>query len=433
MLVTQRKTGAGLLGALSFLLLCTFAQMPVCGAHGGLGVNICARDERPMSASSKRLSCKQDPQCIHETQCGCIPKDCTCGNERCIFAGPGNEGDAHDAHDAPMNDAHEAHDGELHSHADGTGHGHPGGDLPHHHGKDGAIILEGGTDDDGAASEDGASKHHLVDDDSDGPTHTHANGTAHGHPGGDLPHHHDKDGAIVFDLPKKPAKLVMNKGKLLLKPATVQAEAKDDDDAVDADSMREEPAQSPADGKAARPGTTDVKSDSSAWSSAAPAERADKAPVNGSATQDSLPTREPRQARAPSQLRVGQARPPSQLGVRSTHHRAQRLTGCPVCVFCVHFAALTETLCARTRVRALTRHHVGVDAAIGFFRVIDVAGAGYWRAGDRGVLRVLRVCRLSLLQAQGAGQEHALQGHVQRQGNDVHGLGGQDECRRLET
>lgn len=355
-MVTQRRTGAGLLGALSFLLLCTFAQVPICGAHGGIGVNICARDERPMSAASKRLSCKQDPKCVHETQCGCIPKDCTCGNERCIFAGPGSEGDAHDAHDAPMNDAHEAHDaqgdGELHSHADGTGHGHghPGGDLPHLHGKDGMILPEGGTDDDGAASEDGASKHHLVDDDSDGPTHTHANGTAHGHPGGDLPHHHDKDGAIVFDLPKKPAKLVMNKGKLLLKPAkvatTVQAEAQDDDDAVDVDAMLQQPARSPADGKAARPSSADVKSDLSARSSAA--KRADKAQVNGSATQDSLPTREPRQALPPSQLRVGQARPHSQFGVCSTHYRAHRLTGCPVCVCCVHLAALSETLCART-------------------------------------------------------------------------------------
>jgi hypothetical protein len=361
MQLAQRRTGVGLLGALSFLLLCTFAQVPVCGAHGGLGVNICARDERPMSAASKRLSCKQDPQCIHETQCGCIPKDCTCGNERCIFAGSGSEGDAHDAHDAPVNDAHEAHDthgdGELHSHADGTGHGHPGGDLPHHHGKDGTMIPEEGTDDDGAASEDGASKHHLADDDSNGPTHTHANGTAHGHPGGDLPHHHDKDGAIVFDLPKKPAKLVMNKGKLLLKPATVaakvQAAANDDDDAVDADAMREEPAQSPADGKAARPGTVDVKSDSSARSSAAPAKRTGNAPVNGSATQDSLPTREPRQARPPSQLRVGQARFPSHRGVHSTHYGTQRLTGCPVRVCCVHLA-VRSPVSTHTRARSNT-------------------------------------------------------------------------------
>jgi hypothetical protein len=149
----------------------------------------------------------------------------------------------------------------------------------------------------------------------------------------------------------------MNKGKLLLKPATVaakvQAAANDDDDAVDADAMREEPAQSPADGKAARPGTVDVKSDSSARSSAAPAKRTGNAPVNGSATQDSLPTREPRQARPPSQLRVGQARFPSHRGVHSTHYGTQRLTGCPVRVCCVHLA-VRSPVSTHTRARSNT-------------------------------------------------------------------------------
>jgi len=136
-------------------------------------------------------------------------------------------------------------------HDDGEEHTHEGGDSPHDHGPDQSMIPVADADDGAAGSlagapvgsSTGASKHDLVDDDGDGPAHTHADGTTHGHPGGDMPHHHDGSGGIVFDVPKKPAKLVMNKGKLLLKPSEEEglpAENKGDDDAVDADQVHDE-------------------------------------------------------------------------------------------------------------------------------------------------------------------------------------------------
>lgn len=33
----------------------------------------------------QRLSCKAKPSCRYDTQCGCIPKDCVCGNNDCVF------------------------------------------------------------------------------------------------------------------------------------------------------------------------------------------------------------------------------------------------------------------------------------------------------------------------------------------------------------
>jgi hypothetical protein len=215
---------------LLLLVAACLSVLPRCKADA-LRINICAADERPMSASAKRLSCKQDPLCIHETQCGCIPKVCTCGDDACIFSGE------------------QAGENHQHSHADGARnatHTHVGGEAPHHHHADGSIILDADASagaesflaGESADSQSGASKHHLVDDDSKGPKHTHADGTTHGHPGGDLPHHHDKDGGIVFDVAKKatikqPAKFVMNKGKLLSSAAgTIK-----DDEAVDADAV----------------------------------------------------------------------------------------------------------------------------------------------------------------------------------------------------
>jgi len=219
----------------------------MCDAHGS-HTNICAADERPVSAAAKRISCKQDPKCIHETQCGCIPKHCTCGNEACIFAGEDKD-HAHADADADADAAH--------AHTDGEEHLHAGGDGPHHHAADGSIIPDETTRAAAAAgtlaaatgtlaagilakAESGAGKHHLVEDDSEGPAHTHADGTMHGHPGGDLPHHHDSTGGLVFDLPKQPAKLVMNKGRPLLKPPP-QTIPNDGDDAVDADAEHEQP------------------------------------------------------------------------------------------------------------------------------------------------------------------------------------------------
>lgn len=214
-------------------------------AHGG-HINVCAADERPVSAAVKRISCKQDPKCIHESQCGCIPKDCTCGNEACIFAGELDGGvDDHDGDQREIEDHDEHH--HDHTHAEGEKHSHAGGNSPHHHASDGSIIPDETTRPAAAAgtsagtpsqSGSGASKHHLVDDDSEGPAHTHKDGTTHGHPGGDMAHHHDASGGIVFDLPKKPAKLVMNKGKLLMSPQTTQ----NNDDTVDADTVHEQPA-----------------------------------------------------------------------------------------------------------------------------------------------------------------------------------------------
>jgi len=242
--------------ALAVLHLCV---APGCSHEG---VNICAHDERPMTATAKRLSCKQDAKCVHETQCGCIPQGCTCGDAPCIYAGHG-QGDDGDVEPA---DSH-AHDGKRHTHT--------GGDRPHHHADDGSIVYDGNNAaepevakeaaphhhaDDGSVvydgnkaaepevakeagepAEDGARKHELVDDDGEGPTHTHADGTQHGHPGGDMPHHHDKDGSIVFDVPNKgppkKAKFVMNKGPLL---PPHQHKAKDaDGDAIDADAIHD--------------------------------------------------------------------------------------------------------------------------------------------------------------------------------------------------
>lgn len=205
---------------------------PTCSHEG---VNICAHDERPMTATARRLSCKQDDMCIHETQCGCIPKGCTCGDSHCIYAGEKHVGHGDE-------DKHE-HDGEMHAHA--------GGDRPHHHAADGSIVYE---EDSSALSspigkpatpgEQAAGKHDLVDDDGDGPMHTHHDGTEHGHPGGDMPHHHDEDGGLVFDmpkaLPKRKAKFVMNKGPLL-NPQKYRSEPTGhaDSDAVDADALHD--------------------------------------------------------------------------------------------------------------------------------------------------------------------------------------------------
>ena len=250
----HRDTSAAchILGGVLLALL--HLSVVLCDAHGS-HINICAADERPVSAAAKRISCKQDPKCIHETQCGCIPKHCTCGNEACIFAGEDKD-HAHADADADADAAHVHTD-------DGKRHSHAGGDSPHHHVADGSIIPDETTRATAAAgtlsaatgtlatgilakAESGASKHHLVEeDDSEGPAHTHADGTMHGHPGGDLPHHHDDSegpahthadgkmhghpggdlphyhdstGGLVFDLPKQAAKLVMNKGRPLLKP-----------------------------------------------------------------------------------------------------------------------------------------------------------------------------------------------------------------------
>jgi len=390
LVTTQRRQAKTALAALSFLLLVTFAQVPVCRAHRGLGVNICARDERPVSAASKRLSCKQDPLCVHETQCGCIPKDCTCGDEHCIFAGPVSGGDA----DAGKGEG----EGERHSHAAGD--------------SDDAAAQAVGLGATGSGH--GASKHHLVDDDSDGPSHTHADGTAHGHPGGDMPHHHDKDGAIVFDLPKKPAKLVMNKGKLLLKPAAVASKvqaavaAEDGGDAVDADAVHDRPARAPATGGAAQSGTADAKPESAsaaaAGTSAATGARADEGsapPVNGTGTQDSLPTREIHQVR-PLPLSTFYLHT---LHLSPPHGSTSRAR---------EFPGTWAHLCTwvHAHVRALKQRDIWGDAEAGGSAGAGV-GAGDTGTHDRRVLHVFRVRGHPLLQAQGAGQEHAFQGHVQ--------------------
>jgi len=106
-------------------------------------------------------------------------------------------------------------EGPAHTHADGTMHGHPGGDLPHHH-DDSEGPAHTHADGTMHGHPGGDLPHHH--DDSEGPAHTHADGKMHGHPGGDLPHYHDSTGGLVFDLPKQAAKLVMNKGRPLLKP-----------------------------------------------------------------------------------------------------------------------------------------------------------------------------------------------------------------------
>jgi hypothetical protein len=48
-----------------------------------------------------------------------------------------------------------------------------------------------------------------------------------------MPHHHDGSGGIVFDVPKKPAKLVMNKGKLSNLEDRLFSSALDETGAVD--------------------------------------------------------------------------------------------------------------------------------------------------------------------------------------------------------
>ena len=220
----RRGRAWGLL-AVVFTQLCS--QSPLCSGHGVHAVNVCAADERPVSAAAKRMSCKQDLKCKHETQCGCIPKECTCGNEACIFAGT--------------------------SVGSGVGGGVDDASTEHEHGADGQIISDEGAHSAGsrAASEPGedaetpgASKHDLVDDDSEGPQHSHRDGTLHGHPGGDLPHHHDASGGLVFDAPPKPskqaAKFIMHKELL---PPGMHASAKagvvgsDNGDAVDTDAV----------------------------------------------------------------------------------------------------------------------------------------------------------------------------------------------------
>ena len=40
---------------------------------------------------------------------------------------------------------------------------------------------------------------HLANCEGHEPEHTHADGTTHAHAGGDMPHEHDEDGAIVVD------------------------------------------------------------------------------------------------------------------------------------------------------------------------------------------------------------------------------------------
>ena len=207
-------------------------MLPTCSHQG---VNICAHDERPMTATAKRLSCKQDVMCIHETQCGCIPKGCTCGDSHCIYAAENHEDDSV---------------GHTHNH-NGEKHTHDGGDRPHHHSADGSIMydtdssaLVAGAGDAAKPGDEGARKHHLVDDDSDGPMHTHPDGTEHGHPGGSMPHHHAKDGGLVFDMPKavptsNKARFVMNRGPLVNKHRS-ELPAHAESDAVDADAVHDD-------------------------------------------------------------------------------------------------------------------------------------------------------------------------------------------------
>lgn len=265
MVAAQARMMGSYGGPLLILLLTSLLTAPPsCRAQGDArevkGVkNICASDERPMSASAKRLSCKEDAQCKHETQCGCIPKWCTCGDEPC-WARSGDDADpapsssttsttttTSSSSSSSSSSLHESE--KKHMHDDGEEHSHEGGDSPHDHGPDQSMIPVADADDGAAGSLAGApvgattsaSKHDLVDDDGDGPAHTHADGTTHGHPGGEMPHHHDGSGGIVFDVPKKPAKLVMNKGKLLLKPSEEGLPAEDKgDDAVDADQVHDE-------------------------------------------------------------------------------------------------------------------------------------------------------------------------------------------------
>ena len=40
---------------------------------------------------------------------------------------------------------------------------------------------------------------HMANGEGHEPEHTHADGTTHAHAGGDMPHEHDEDGAIVVD------------------------------------------------------------------------------------------------------------------------------------------------------------------------------------------------------------------------------------------
>ena len=78
------------------LALLHLSVIPVCDTHGS-HVNVCLADERPVSAAAKRIRCKQDPRCIHETQCGCMPRDCTVvGNVACKSCGQTDGDEDHD-------------------------------------------------------------------------------------------------------------------------------------------------------------------------------------------------------------------------------------------------------------------------------------------------------------------------------------------------
>uniref|UniRef100_A0A7S4KAH9 Uncharacterized protein n=1 Tax=Guillardia theta TaxID=55529 RepID=A0A7S4KAH9_GUITH len=105
------------------------------------GVNVCSPDEdRP----TKRSACTQDSSCKHETQCGCIPKGCNCGDFHCILnLHPHSHGDGQHAEISSS----KLQGGSNHIHKDGTTHSHSGGSKPHHHMSDGTVVYEPDTND----------------------------------------------------------------------------------------------------------------------------------------------------------------------------------------------------------------------------------------------------------------------------------------------
>jgi len=128
--------------------------------HEGRGVNMCSKnEERPRM----RNDCRSDPACVHESQCGCIPKGCTCGDEKCIYTheegkhydseavdldGGGSKSKPKTAHTHVIGDKQAFKF--KHSHHGGKAHEHEGGDRKHHHTDDGEVVYD---DEDGGKSE----------------------------------------------------------------------------------------------------------------------------------------------------------------------------------------------------------------------------------------------------------------------------------------
>uniref|UniRef100_A0A7S0VRF8 Uncharacterized protein n=1 Tax=Hemiselmis tepida TaxID=464990 RepID=A0A7S0VRF8_9CRYP len=136
--------------------------------HEGRGVNMCSKNEdRPRI----RNDCKSDPACVHESQCGCIPKGCTCGDEKCIYTheeGKNYDSDAVDldggSSKTKSKRAHTHIIGDKqafkikHTHRGGKVHEHEGGGRKHHHTDDGEVVYD---DEDG--EEFGHHHHHKKD------------------------------------------------------------------------------------------------------------------------------------------------------------------------------------------------------------------------------------------------------------------------------